>query len=127
MHGAGNRSIPKVELNVTEEKCLQKHVGSGFCIKVENYPENDIDEVLEKISSPFLRTYFSEFDETDQYSEGEAPGAGKSRLPQIPGEPLCQSIREYLHPQAFVNQKGILKKIVNTNQFRQSVRVQKCT
>lgn len=108
--------------------CKQKDEDSAFCLEVMNYPKAAIDNLLKGMSAWDLKTYFSDTTEDEGSSKDHAQSSPtfENRFGEDGEESLCYSEMDVLHPQAFQDNKGVNRTIVNTEEFRQSVRVEKC-
>ncbi|KAL5276649.1 spz family protein [Megaselia abdita] len=109
--------------------CVQKDEDSDFCLKVKDYPKRTIDNLLKEFTGFDLKAYFSDTtEEQDFIKEHGMAGetAFANRFGEDGEETLCHSVMDVLHPQAFQDKQGINRTIVNTDEYRQAVRVEKC-
>lgn len=105
-------------------RCIRKDEDSDFCLKVENYPKRTIENLLKKLDFLDFKAYFSDPEEIVP-SSAMSP-TFDNRIGEDGEETLCNSEMNVLHPEAFQDRNGINRTIVNTDQFRQAVRVEKC-
>lgn len=115
--------FPDQAYKYEQPKCAHKDEDSDFCLKVENYPKRTIDNLLKGLTAWDLKAYFSDTIEEMEFSSGPA---FTNRFGENGEETLCYSEMDVLHPQAFQDKQGINRTIVNTEEFRQAVRVEKC-
>lgn len=120
--------FPDQRQKMEQQVCKHKDKDSDFCLEVENYPKATINNLLKGMSAWDLKAYFSDTTEEEGLSKEHVMSspAFTNRFGEDGEESLCYSEMDVLHPQAFQDSKGINRTIVNTEEFRQAVRVEKC-
>lgn len=105
----------------TDQKCLLKDKGTNFCLKMANYPRKQIEKLVKKMSAEMKNAFFSK-----DFRFNETCTRSHVKLRDIPEETLCHSQVEIFHPESLITKEGLNKVIVNLNEFKQAIRVQKC-
>ncbi|XP_033331476.1 protein spaetzle [Megalopta genalis] len=89
--------------------------GSTYCEKVDGYPEHVVTQAIQRNVS--LR-YLASVDEMPQIQE---------RLNANDDTPLCVATEQVIYPQTAENKENQWKYIANQDNFKQGVRIEKCS
>lgn len=105
-----HRSSQQPNLNI---RCADGAWNGVFCSRIENYPEDHIDQLLSR-----------NYDENLFKSDAIFPEIGV-RGAELESS-LCSSKRALVHPQAGYTNDNILQVIVNDDKIKQGVFVEEC-
>lgn len=100
----------------TKESCTPEY---PICNNVENYPHDKINDIVAKYKQQFAGVF----------GEDIVVPEGDSLVPRFDTSddtPLCYSIEKLIHPQVGFTKDDKKYQIVNTDQYKQGVRVELC-